>query len=74
MVGRDIGTVVMPDAAVKVYMDASADERAGAGTIRTACAWQVRGVRPGAGAISSGGTKSTASVPLRRCARRPTRC
>jgi cytidylate kinase len=28
MVGRDIGTVVMPDAAVKVYMDASAEERA----------------------------------------------
>ncbi len=28
MVGRDIGTVVMPNAAVKIYMDASVEERA----------------------------------------------
>jgi len=28
MVGRDIGTVVMPDAQLKVYLDASAEERA----------------------------------------------
>ena len=28
MVGRDIGTVVMPDAQVKVYLDASNEERA----------------------------------------------
>ncbi len=28
MVGRDIGTVVMPDAPLKVYMDATAEERA----------------------------------------------
>ena len=28
MVGRDIGTVVMPDAALKIYMVASAEERA----------------------------------------------
>lgn len=28
MVGRDIGTVVMPDARLKIYMDASAEERA----------------------------------------------
>ena len=28
MVGRDIGTVVMPDAALKIYLDASAEERA----------------------------------------------
>ena len=28
MVGRDIGTVVMPDADLKVYLDASAEERA----------------------------------------------
>ena len=28
MVGRDIGTVVMPDAEVKIYLDASAEERA----------------------------------------------
>lgn len=28
MEGRDIGTVVFPDAAVKVFLDASADERA----------------------------------------------
>ena len=28
MEGRDIGTVVFPDAAVKVYLDATADERA----------------------------------------------
>ena len=28
MVGRDIGTVVLPDAKVKIYLDASAEERA----------------------------------------------
>lgn len=28
MVGRDIGTVVLPDADVKIYLDASAEERA----------------------------------------------
>ncbi|MCB9111765.1 MAG: (d)CMP kinase [Anaerolineales bacterium] len=28
MVGRDIGTVVLPDADLKIYMDASAEERA----------------------------------------------
>jgi len=28
MVGRDIGTVVMPDAALKIYLDASMEERA----------------------------------------------
>ena len=28
MIGRDIGTVVMPDADVKIYLDASAEERA----------------------------------------------
>jgi CMP/dCMP kinase len=28
MVGRDIGTVVLPDAHVKIYLDASAEERA----------------------------------------------
>ena len=28
MVGRDIGTVVTPDAGLKVYLDASAEERA----------------------------------------------
>ncbi len=28
MVGRDIGTVVLPEADIKIYLDASADERA----------------------------------------------
>lgn len=28
MVGRDIGTVIMPDADLKIYLDASVDERA----------------------------------------------
>ena len=28
MVGRDIGTVVMPDAPLKIYLEASAEERA----------------------------------------------
>lgn len=28
MLGRDIGTVVLPDAPVKIYLDASAEERA----------------------------------------------
>jgi len=29
MVGRDIGTVVLPDADLKIYLDATVDERAG---------------------------------------------
>jgi CMP/dCMP kinase len=28
MVGRDIGTVVLPEAPLKIYLDASAEERA----------------------------------------------
>jgi len=28
MVGRDIGTVVLPDADLKIYLDATAEERA----------------------------------------------
>ncbi len=28
MVGRDIGTVVLPEAKLKIYLDASAEERA----------------------------------------------
>jgi cytidylate kinase len=28
MVGRDIGTVVLPDAPLKIYLDASAEQRA----------------------------------------------
>jgi cytidylate kinase len=28
MVGRDIGTVVLPEADLKIYLDATADERA----------------------------------------------
>ena len=28
MVGRDIGTVVLPDAEIKIYLDASVEERA----------------------------------------------
>jgi cytidylate kinase len=28
MAGRDIGTVILPDAALKIYLDASAEERA----------------------------------------------
>jgi cytidylate kinase len=28
LVGRDIGTVVIPDAGLKIYLDASAEERA----------------------------------------------
>ncbi len=28
MVGRDIGTVVLPEADLKIYLDASAEERA----------------------------------------------
>ena len=29
MVGRDIGTVVLPEAALKIFLDASIEERAG---------------------------------------------
>ena len=40
MAGRDIGTVVLPDADLKIYLDASVDERAR----RRA---EERGIRPG---------------------------
>lgn len=42
MVGRDIGAVVMPDAPVKIYLDASVDERARRRTSEI----QGRGGRP----------------------------
>lgn len=42
MVGRDIGTVVLPDADLKIYLDASAEERAR----RRWAEEQVRGITP----------------------------
>lgn len=40
MAGRDIGTVVFPDARIKIYLDASAEERAR----RRYCELEARGV------------------------------
>jgi cytidylate kinase len=42
MVGRDIGTVVMPDADLKIYLDAVVDERAR----RRYCEMMARGEQP----------------------------
>ncbi|HEY5670711.1 MAG TPA: (d)CMP kinase, partial [Anaerolineales bacterium] len=47
MVGRDIGTVVMPEAALKIYLDASAEERAR----RRYLELQARGEQPDQEAI-----------------------
>ena len=45
--GRDIGTVVVPDADLKIYLTADAAERAAGGTGRTRLWWAVRPVTAG---------------------------
>ena len=73
MAGRDIGTVVLPDADLKIFLDASVEERAArrtAGT-RPRPRWprgRARSWRPSVAATSSTGTAGS-----RRSGRRPTR-
>jgi len=65
MEGRDIGTVVCPDAAIKIFLDASPEERAaGPGSSRRG------GNRPRSrrsSARSKIGTRATGAARTRRC-------
>ena len=73
MAGRDIGTVVLPDADLKIFLDASVEERARRRT-------EERGLDPDSSRRASsspsfdGATSSTASARSRRSARRTTPC
>ena len=72
MLGRDIGSVVLPDAPVKIYLDASAEERARRRHRELAEAGvdRPRGGDPArAGAARRDGPRSATS---RRCARAET--
>ncbi len=63
MVGRDIGTVVLPDARVKVFLKASVDVRPGA------CRQTTRRCGP----TCSAATSWTPSAPPRRCGQQRSR-
>ena len=72
MAGRDIGTVVLPDADLKIFLEASVEERARRRT-------EERGIdpaRPGGASASStdsgGATSWTPPGPSRRCEPRRT--
>ena len=68
LAGRDIGTVVLPDAPLKLYLDASVEERARAGS--RSAAWTPRVTRRTSCASSCGpGTRRTADARWRRSAR-----
>ena len=60
--GRDIASVVAPDADLKVYLTASAAARAQRRSAEDATEWPRRGP------ISSAGTGSTRAGPPTRCA------
>ena len=69
MAGRDIGTVILPDADVKIYLDASAEERAR----RRAAQRQTHRRRPRRGRSSptcGAATRSTRAARPRRCGAR----
>ena len=70
--GRDIGTVVFPDAEVKVFLTASAEERAR----RRATQQAESGIESDSAGVrrrSSGATKPTPPANCRRSLRLPTR-
>ena len=72
MAGRDIGTVVLPDARHKFFLTASVDERAR----RRQAEFEARGLTcrsTRCARRSRSATGSTRPARSRRCARRPTR-
>ena len=73
MEGRDIGTVVFPDADVKVFLDASPEERARrrAERSRRTPRRADRRLAEVATALAERGPQRLAPAPLRRCRRRP---
>ena len=72
MDGRDIGTVVLPDAEVKVFLTASAEERAPAQDAGTAAAGGLRSPTRTSSAPFRSGTGTTLTGPPRPCGRRRT--
>ena len=74
MDGRDIGTVVLPDAEVKVFLTASAEERARRRMLELEQRGTPEPYETGPRATSRSGTGTTPTAPPRRCGRRRTRC
>ena len=73
MAGRDIGTVVLPDADLKLFLDASVEERARRGGPRSA-AWRPDSAEAARSSPSSAAaTTSIATARSRRCGRPTTR-
>lgn len=66
--GRDIGTVVIPDADVKIYLTASAEARPSAGMRRISRKDEATTTRP-CWPTCSVVTTSTPRAPCRRCGR-----
>ena len=73
MDGRDIGTVVLPDAALKVYLDADVDERARRRQAELAARGQASPSRPYATTCAPA-TPETCSGRRRRYAKQKTPC
>ena len=73
MEGRDIGTVVFPDADVKIYLDASPEERARRRASRSGALRRPAAVAEVATAADRSATSSIARAPRRRSTRRRTR-
>ncbi len=71
--GRDIGTVVFPNAPLKVFLTASDEERARRRQQDEAASAAGGGLRRGALRSRRGATRTTAAAPYRRCARPTTR-
>ena len=73
MEGRDIGTVVLPQAAVKVFLTASLEERARRRRDELAARGTDVSVRRRSGGTSARGTRGTVRVMWPPWFRRPTR-
>ena len=71
--GRDIGTVIFPQAQVKIFLDASLEERARRRYEELKAAGQPVDLQEPCARWRSA-TNATASAISRRCARRMTRC
>jgi cytidylate kinase len=73
MEGRDIGTVVFPDALVKLYLIASPEVRAGRRARELRAAGETVDEAVLRAGIGRAGTVAMPSAHIPRCARPPTR-
>ena len=67
MAGRDIGSVVLPDADLKLYLDASVEERARRRTAQWGHRSRWRAPRPRSWPSCAAGTRSIRAGRWRRC-------